>query len=82
MGLGIPNIYRVYIGPAGSLDQYGCAGVAEEGSLARQPLLSVFRYYAITEGRVWSDSTGFCICMECVECDVIDRNLEVTPSQS
>ena len=48
MGLSIPNIYRVYIGPAGSLDQYVCAGVAEESSLARQPLLSVFRYYAIT----------------------------------
>ena len=31
-------------------------------------------YYAIAEGRVWSDSTGFRVRMECVECDVIDRN--------
>ena len=41
-------------------------------SLVRKPLPSVYGYYAIAEGRVWSDSTGFrvpslCDCATAVE---------------
>ena len=40
-------------------------------SIVRQPYPPRYCYYAIVEGRVWSDSTGFRVC---AECDVIDRN--------
>ena len=29
--------------------------------------------------RVWSDSPVFCVCVVCVECDIIDRNPHVAP---
>ena len=53
-------------------------GTSEKGSshvVSRaSPYPPHYGYYTIAEGRVWSDSTGFRVRVECVECDVIDRN--------
>ena len=39
-----------------------------------QPLPSHYLYCTIAKDKVWSDSTGFWLHVECVECDIIAHN--------
>ena len=36
-----------------------------------QPLPSHYLYCIIAQDKAWSDSTGFCAHVECMECDII-----------